>query len=137
MSNIILPSLNEKNGRKRNVSSKLKTDKKEKNIKISRVLTDNNYHISKGSYSQRNANTNQSTNYNNIYFNDTFRKKLKYKIDLRDNILLKESMKYRTNIKLNRIKKENNSIKYSNFLNNNKSYNTIVYLNNRLFFHKR
>jgi hypothetical protein len=131
MSNIILPSLNEKNGRKRNVSSKLKTDKKEKNIKINRVLTDNNYHISKGSYSQRNANTNQSTNYNNIYFNDNFRKKLKYKIDLRDNILLKESMKYRTNIKLNRIKKENNSIKYSNFLNNNKSYNTIVYLNNR------
>ena len=131
MSNIILPSLNKKNVIKRNISTKLKTDKKDKNIKISRVLTDNNYHTSKGAYSQRNTNSNQSTNYNNIYFNDNFRKKLKYKIDLRDNILLKESMKYRTNIKLNRIKKENNSIKYSNFLNNNKSYNTIVYLNNR------
>ena len=131
MSNIILPSLNEKNGRKRNVSSKLKTDKKEKNIKINRVLTDNNYHISKGSYSQRNANTNQSTNYNNIYFNDNFRKKLKYKIDLRDNILLKDSKKNTTKIKINRSIKENNKNKYSNFLNINKSYNTIVSSNNR------
>ena len=131
MSNIILPSLNKKNVIKRNISTKLKTDKKDKNIKISRVLTDNNYHTSKGAYSQRNTNSNQSTNYNNIYFNDNFRKKLKYKIDLRDNILLKDSMKNRTNIKINRSTKENNTNKYSNFLNNNKSYNTIVYSKNR------
>ena len=131
MSNIILPSLNKKNVIKRNISTKLKIDKKDKNIKISRVLTDNNYHTSKGSYSQRNTNSNQSTNYNNIYFNDNFRKKLKYKIDLRDNILLKDSMKNRTNIKINRSTKENNTNKYSNFLNNNKSYNTIVFSKNR------
>lgn len=131
MSNIILPSLNRKNVIKRNISTKLKTDKKDKNIKISRVLTDNNYHTSKGSYSQRNTNSNQSTNYNNIYFNDNFRKKLKYKIDLRDNILLKDSMKNRTNFKINKSKKENNKSKYSNFLSNNKSYNTIVYSKNR------
>lgn len=131
MSNIILPSLNKKNVIKRNVSTKLKTDKKEKNIKISRVLTDNNYRAVKGSYSQRNTNSNQSTNYNNIYFNDNFRKRLKYKIDLRDHILLKDSMKNKTNFKINRTQKENNKSKYSNFLNSNKSYNTIVYLKNR------
>ena len=131
MSNIILPSLNKNNVMKRNISTKLKINKIDKNIKISRVLTDNNYHTSKGSYSQRNTNSNQSTNYNNIYFNDNFRKKLKYKIDLRDNILLKDSMKNRTNIKINRSTKENNTNKYSNFLNNNKSYNTIVYSKNR------
>ena len=131
MSNIILPSLNKNYVIKRNVSTKLKTDKKNKNIKINRVLTDNNYHVSKGSYSQRNTNSNDSTNYNNIYFNDNFRKKLKYKIDLRDNILLKDSKKNTTKIKINRSIKENNKNKYSNFLNINKSYNTIVSSNNR------
>ena len=131
MSNIILPSLNKNNVMKRNISTKLKINKIDKNIKISRVLTDNNYHTSKGAYSQRNTNSNQSTNYNNIYFNDNFRKKLKYKIDLRDNILLKDSMKNRTNIKINRSTKENNTNKYSNFLKNNKSYNTIVFSKNR------
>jgi hypothetical protein len=131
MSNIILPSLNKNYVIKRNVSTKLKTDKKNKNIKINRVLTDNNYHVSKGSYSQRNTNSNDSTNYNNIYFNDNFRKKLKYKIDLRDNILLKDSMKNRTNIKINRSTKEKNTNKYSNYININKSYNTIVNSKNR------
>ena len=131
MSNIILPSLNKNNVMKRNISTKLKINKIDKNIKISRVLTDNNYHTSKGAYSQRNTNSNQSTNYNNIYFNDNFRKKLKYKIDLRDNILLKDSMKNRTNIKINRSTKEKNTNKYSNYININKSYNTIVNSKNR------
>lgn len=131
MSNIILPSLNKKNIIKRNISTKLKIDKKDKNIKISRVLTDNNYQTSKGSYTQRNTISNKSTNYNNIYFNDNFRKKLKNKIDLRDNILLKDSIKNRTNIKININKRENNKSKYPNFLNNNKSYNTIAYSKNR------